>query len=477
MRRPALFRQHAALPAGQVSDTQPGEAGAEGDLLSASLLAGGPDDNPELSGGRKFREYRHMVRSDASVRGVCRLVQLPVRAAQWTLEPATDSPEARAVRDFVDWVLGVEENDGQLDLSWDELTEQALRMVEYGVAVEELVWGDITSWRDADGDEHLVRPLARVADRPPSTIIRMPIRAGQVVEVVQNLPQTRPIPGGKVSHMVYERAPGAWDGVAMIRPCWGAWKLKQHIMRLTGVNWDRFAVPTPIIYHRDNSEAEQRAKEIGRALRSHERAYINFPSLGPSPNGQPESDWYIDTLKGSLADPVAVLQWLCDQIAEAALANFYRQGLGQTGARATAETQIDPFYLGVEALAHKVRRERSRQLIRRLVQVNFGEQAADQLAPRLCVSKIQADNVTVIAQAASLINDAAPGFAADPAAVDVFRALLGIPQLAETGAATRDQIMGAIRGLNLPGDVAARIEAALPAVNGGRRPEGQGLGL
>jgi hypothetical protein len=72
---------------------------------------------------------------------------------------------------------------------------------------------------------------------------------------------------------------------------------------------------------------------------------------------------------------------------------FARQGFGQTGARATAETQIDPYFLAVQELADYVRRERARQVIRRFVEVNFGQEAAETRTPLLTVSKIQARSI------------------------------------------------------------------------------------
>ena len=211
------------------------------------------------------------------------------------------------------------------------------------------------------------------------------------------------------------------------------------------------------MWHPDTPDGESVAKEIGRNLRSHQRAYVHFPV--PQGGTREDSEWAIEIMNGaaSIADPTTLLKWCDDQIATVGLQQFSRQGLGQTGARASAETQADPFYLSVEALAEDVRFERSRQVIRRLVEVNFGREAAEKRLPRLTVSRIQARNLTVVANAISVLAAAGLTFT-EASDQDNIRELLGLDPLP-------DDVKDALD--SLPDDVGVKVNL----------PEGAGLGL
>lgn len=484
MRIPTFFtdRAYAAAPRGAVQAPPRGEAGSDGDKVLEELLAGGPDVNPELSGARKHAVYDEMRKTDPTVKSVLLFLGLPVRAAKWGLNPRDDTPEALLVRDMVAWNLGLEGSDGELDLSWDELTQQALTMLAFGPCLEEMVWGDVRAWRDADGDPHLVRPLDRLALRMPSSIMRVRMDGGVPVRVEQNLPGTSPIVNtnrDKLAYMVFEREGARWDGVSLLRPAWAAWRLKKHLLILTGISWDRWATNLPAIWHPDTPQGAEEAKAIGRNLRSHERGYVHFPSAGLGPNGRPESEWYIELLETAraMADPTPVLRWLCEQEAEAGLQQALRQGLGHSGARATAEVQIDPFYLAVEAIANQIRRARARQVIRKLVEVNFGVEAADRLAPVLTVSKIQMRSLDTVSRAVALLaQDAGVDFT-DKQTVDDLRELCGLPASPEEAstALPRDRVLTMLRGAGLDAATVATVAARLPQPAAPPPAEGNGL--
>lgn len=481
--RVTLFdRGYADTPAGAPNDPPRGEAGAEGEQWLDQMLGGGPDVNPELTGRAKHRVYEEMRKTDATVKSTLFMPTLTIRSATWGSEPADESPASRAINDLVGQQFGLNGELGWLSLSWPKLLEQGLSMLAFGACVEELVWGDVRAWKDADGDEHLIRPLQKVSLRRTATIDSVTFRPdGSVNQVKQWLPGTRPIPGDKVSHMTFEREGHAWDGVSLLRPAWGAWSLKKFLVVHAGIGWDRFAMGFPVVYHPETPDGEEVAKEIGRSIRAHQRAYARFPV--PPGGTKEDSEWALDILNGAgtLADPVSLLRWCSEQIAECGLQHFARQGLGQTGARATAETQADPFYLACQAIADDLRHERMRQVIRRFVLVNFGADAADRHCPRLSVSKIQPRNVETTSRAISLL--AAAGFQlTDRGTQDDVRDLLGFGRLpndldaAGVDRALLERILGE---LNLTPDVLAQVVNALPDDVGvaRNRVPGEGAGL
>lgn len=488
MRVPSLFRarSYAAAPAGTSSAPPRGEAGSDGESWIGDYIGGGPDVNPELSGSAKFEVFDEMAMTDPSVKSTLMFLLLPPRSAVWSLDPKTDDPEAKLIADAAAWQFGLEGNIGELDLSWDELMQQGLgQIMRMGPCIEELVWDDARQWRDADGDQHLLRPLARVALRPAATITKVVREKGRVVQVEQDASNARPIVSRdplrpKLSYMVFERKGNRWDGESLLRPMWGPWMLKKALMLSAGMGWDRFAFGIPEIYHPDTPDGEDKARLMGRNLQAHERAYMHFP-VGEGDTWQ-ESQWHFDIKSGaaSLADPVPLLRFYTEQIYEAGMEQFARQGFGQTGARATSETQVDPYFLAVQALAGYYRRERLRQLIRPWVVVNFGVEAAERWTPELTVSKIQARSVDTISRAIALLAPAGLTLA-DQDWNDV-RELLGFGQIkgaAEVMGTTPAALEQALTAAGLDAAQVADIVNALPEGVGVQRnrvtPEGDGL--
>lgn len=485
MRVPTLFRarSNAAAPIGDITGPPRGEAGIDTESWLEDFLGGGPDINPELTGSAKFHVFDEMASTDSSVKSTIMFLQLPVRSGLWGLNAATDDPEAQLIRDAVNWQFGVENELGQLDLSWDELMQQGLgQIMRMGPCIEELVWDDAKIWYDADGDSHLLRPLARMALRPAYSIRKVKRAKGRIVTVEQEAANARPIPGDKVSYMVFERKGNRWDGESMLRPMWGAWTLKKALMVSAGMGWDRFAFGTPTIWHPDDPGSEEKAIEIVRNLQAHERGYIHFP-VPADATSRADSLWDLEIKSGaqSIADPVPLLRYFTELIYEAGMEQFARQGFGQTGARASAQTQADPYYLAIQALAHYYRRERLRQMIRPFVTVNFGQEAADRWTPLLTVSKIEARNIDVISRAIALL--APIGFTlTTPEDQDDLRALLGFGELKEAAdqmGMTQDELVADLEKFGLDAATIATVVNALPPDVGVKRnvPANEGAGL
>lgn len=482
--RPTLFapsRQLAQVAAGDLGRPSTGETGSDGDYWLADLAGGGPDVNPELSGNQKFHVYDEMSKTDPGVKGLLLLFSLTARSAQHGLDDTATDPVARAVRDFVAWNLGLEGKLGELDLSYGGTVAQGFDALKWGVMLEELVWDDVRTWIDADGDQHLVRPLARLAPRLPGTVQQVERDAkGRILRVTQRIAGTRPIPADKLCYFNPLPEAGRWDGVSVLRPAWGAWRIKKELLISAGIGWDRFAMGLPVVWHPDTPDGSAKAKTIGRSIRSHERAYVAFPT----PAGMPRSDseWGLDILNAAatLADPTPLLRFVSEQIAEAGLQQFTKLGMTGTGSRAVGDVQAEAFYMAVSAFAGELARERSRQVIRRLVQVNFGDRVAELATPTLTVSKIQTRNVETIARALSYLAPAGLTFT-DRGAQDDIRELLGfgrLPADLEEHGIPRAQLESILKGLGLDSQTFADIVNALPADLGvarNRAPEGTGL--
>lgn len=403
--------------------TSPGATYGSDTSLYTGDIVGGYDPNAELTGRNKFPIYREMRVSDPAVRSLEWMFRLPIGAADWSLRPAGDGPEDRVIADALGWNLGVKvEGDpyqnalGRLNQTWKESISQALFVMAYGCMCEEIIYSaDVESWPDKDGDMHRIRPLIRLAPRFPITILDVDQdkTTGAIKQVEQDLPNTKPMPGDKVCWYVIDPEEDIY-GTSVFRPAYGPWKLKRGLMTGAAIGWDRWASGLPVVrFPRNAPNAERRAEEIGRNVRTHERGWVALES---------GDDWSIDVLNGSgsIADPTPLLQHYDAQIAMAGLQQFTSLGTLQTGSRAVGQVLSNPYYEAAQAIADSVAAARMRQIFRKWVDYNFGSKYD---IPELICSGIEADDLQLLASILTDLSSAGLSFTDPDTQNDIRRRL------------------------------------------------------
>lgn len=384
-----------------------GELGVDSDHWLNRWAGGGPDPNVILSGSQKFGVYDEMALSDATCKALLWMVKLPLMGAIWDAEPASDSPpDDKGVSDTlianaVRWNFGLADYDGQLDVTWRASIEQKLLKLRYGCMWEEIVWGDPVTFTDEDtGAARLIRPIVRMAPRLPRSVIDVEYDQGRVKMITQNLANAKPIPADKLAYYVLDAQPGRWDGTSMLRAAWGPWELKKQLMISAGIAWDRWASGIPIVrYPLSGGQAEiDKAEEMGRSVRNHERGYLAF--AGPEPTDLSPDGWgfKIEGGPGNLPDPVPLLKQYDYEILQAGLQTFMALGNMHSGSRAVGQVQDEPYYMAVEAIATDLGLEIQRQAWRKFVDVNFGTEYD---TPNCKASKIQSEDVAQLSHTLS----------------------------------------------------------------------------
>lgn len=380
--------------------------------------------NRELLPPDSFAMYDRMAVSDPVVRATMLHMATPIKAAEWRIKPASDSDDDLMIAAFIqnnlfEW----------MSTPWAESMDDQLKYLRWGVAVLEEVWEHRTvGWeyrRPGEGDPIQVAPrdvytLRKMAPRLPRTIwkwINDPDTGDLAViqtrawktssEYMQGQFKVVDIPADKCLILSNEKVGDDWWGVSMLRGAYKPWWILEAMQRITAIGYERFYVGTPMARMNQNATDTQRMAMLRNLtqIRSGERASIVYSASdgldceeeGKSSGTQGRAIWILQPDKAP-PDSVPWIRQLESNIFTSIMARFMDLGQRETGARATAEIQDDPFYLGLVAVANHVAETWNRGPIKRLVDANFPN--VDKY-PCLEAARIAPEDIPIIANAAA----------------------------------------------------------------------------
>lgn len=380
--------------------------------------------NRELLPPESFKMYDRMAVSDPVVRATMLHMATPIKAAEWRIKPASDSDQDLEIAAFIsnnlfEW----------MQTPWAESMDDQLKYLRWGVAVLEEVWEHRTvGWeyrRPGEGEPVQVAPrdvytLRKMAPRLPRTIWRwindpqsgdlaiIQTRAWkQQGEFLQGQYVVTDIPADKCLVLSNEKVGDDWWGVSMLRGAYKPWWILEAMQRITAIGYERFYVGTPMARMNQNATDSQRNAMLRNLtqIRSGERASIVYSASdgldceeeGKASGTDARAIWILQPDKAP-PDSVPWIRQLESNIFTSIMARFMDLGQRETGARATAEIQDDPFYLGLVAVANHVAETWNRGPIKRLVDANFPN--VDKY-PCLEAARIAPEDIPIIASAAA----------------------------------------------------------------------------
>lgn len=372
-----------------------------------------------------------MVRSDPVVRAALMMVMLPIAEADWTVEPAGSEPEDLEVAEFVR--RAVLEH-----LDWRKVVWQAIP-ARYGHALleehyEAVDWS--LSVADAEGEQQELPQRtfwapAAFQPRLGRTIWqwlvdstgrlegvkqqRIDPQSGQYSEVV--------IPTSQLVVVTNEQEGDDYTGVSVLRSAYRSWYTKEKLEVIDAIAKERAGAGVFVgkIPDKDwDSEADGMEENL-RALRANEESFLVLRKEDDGTEGQEVEA--LDMKAASQADCLPSLNYHVTQILWSVLAPWMNLGQGGEGARATAETQDDPFYLGLGYMAGTVASAFNRQHIPRLVGFNY---QTDRYPRLVCGDIRPLDIGALITSIAALLT--AGGIETDAGLEAALRVMLGLPE-------------------------------------------------
>ena len=360
------------------SDLTPGFATAELGYASPSPWTSWTraERVPELMGRQGLRTYYDMKRADGTVRGALRLIKTPVMAARWFIEAASDSPIDKNIADFVETNLFEE-----LSVPWSRVVEDALLMCDYGYMPFELVFSDTMTPGKLK--------LQKLAPRHPMDIIEwvwddhggvngiimedVPVGSDGVAPYFQgissNYSPNIPIPIQKLVIFVLEQEAGDLRGISILRSAYKHYYYKDTLYKIDAIQKERHGIGIPIIKLPPGFTANDKklADELGRNLRTNERAHIVVPQ-----------NWEVAfaELKGQPVDCLTSINHHDMKIKSNILAPFMDELTTSSGG------SFDVFYKSARYIANTVCDTFNHFVIPKLVKANFARGGTPKLRVR-----------------------------------------------------------------------------------------------
>ena len=322
------------------------ELGRTGSTAYSTLAT--QEYNAQLRGDMGLRKFDEMRRSDAQVRAVLRLVKTPVLAARWFVEPASDSTQDRKVASFV-W----DNLTKYMSVSWPQLLTEILLSLDFGHYVFEKVWtirdGKII-WK-------------KMAPRHPLDIERWvyDTNGGPIGCVFTNDAYTQNhvfIPVDKLLIFTNDKEAGNIEGISVLRAAYKHWYYKDNLYKIDAIQKERHGIGIPCIKLPPNFNASDKslADEMGRNLRTNEKAHIVLP---------PNWEILMVKMEGQATDAMASIAHHDELIARTVLGQFINNNSN------SVEEQQQMFLKATRFIADAVRDVFNKYAIPQLVDYNW----------------------------------------------------------------------------------------------------------
>jgi hypothetical protein len=312
--------------------------------------------NPELRGNQGLVKYDRMRRSDAQVRTTLRLIKSPILSARWFVEPATSSRQDQKIADFI-W----DNLTKWMSISWENLIREALLMLDFGFYMFERVF----EFRSVKGWNSPRLIWKKLAPRHPLDLESWNLDANGGPEGAwfygPNGSQQYYLDINKLVIFTYEGEAGNLEGFSLLRTAYKHWYFKENLYKIDAIQKERHGMGVPLIKLPPGFTAQDRnlANELGRNLRSNEKAHVVLP---------PNWDILFLKLEGHPVDALASAEHHDLLLARNVLGQFININVGNV----TQSEQQGIFMRNAMYIADTIRSVFNKYLIPQLVMLNWG---------------------------------------------------------------------------------------------------------
>lgn len=364
-----------------------GEVGEAGTSNASGYIT--EDFNPMFNGTTAPDTFDQMRKTDATVHATLKAIELPIMAARRSIVPADEEdPKQVEIAEFV--AHNLFEN---LRGGFDDFLREALGYKTFGFYYFEKVF-------EVKDGKVMIKKLAA---RQPNAHLRWTMSTHpEIPGITQQLPTLTPeaarrgqmntnpeIPFSKLVLFTNDREGDNFEGVSVLRSAYIHWYFKNTLYRLDGIKHERGAGILRIKLPENSSEDDKTAAaELAKNFKINEASFLILPN----------PEWEAELMTTGIADQSSALMDSVKhhdrEITKNILAQFIDLGGGETGSFALSKDQSAFFLLSLEETARYMAEIINNQLIKELVDLNFGPQEA---YPKLVFSKIGSTDAKAMA--------------------------------------------------------------------------------
>lgn len=318
----------------------------------------------DLQGREAADIYDKMRRSDPKIKMILSAMKNPIKAASWEIVGIGDeSEEQQRQIDLINHIL-FHDLGGK---TWRSFLHEALSMIEFGYSIFEKTYRPVINSRKF-GAYNGIKSLSFRSQR---TIERWNLGPGEkLVSVSQfaygDRQRVVDIPARHILHFTLEKEGDNFEGISLLRPCYGPWLRKNQFLKLIAAGIEKYAIPIPVLDVPPGEENSVQYKKALQALQryvSHQCNYLVKPkgwelNLTPNPF---DASKIRDVVNAENVEMV-----------NAVLANFLELGQSGSGSYSLSFDLSDFFLGGLEYIADQICETINTQLLPDLISMNFG---------------------------------------------------------------------------------------------------------
>lgn len=385
------------------------ELGAAGNYGRDDQLR--PDEFlPKLRGINATRTFREMKDNDPVIGAILMAFEMLIRAAEFRIEAADESPQAEDARLFVEQCF--EDMEGTVD----DFLAEVLTFLPFGFSVFEVVYktrggrksSDPARYSQFDDGRYGIRKLA---PRAQWTIDKfLTDENGTITGVRQSAMGLKlgavDIPVEKMLHFRTSTVNNDPSGRSILRNAFTSYHYASHIQMIEAIAVEREMNGIPIgkipsEYLGESASAAQQSfttafKKILRDVKFNDQGFILIPSdVYENDDGTKTSiplvEFGLVTAQGTRSIPIGdVILRHQQNIARSVMADFLMLGSGDKGSFALSKSKTDLFLAAAAGYTEAIAAVLNRQLLPRLWEIN-GFDAA--LMPRVAFGDIAPVNL------------------------------------------------------------------------------------
>jgi len=319
----------------------------------------------ELKHSEAARVYDTMRRKDSQVQMLVSAVKLPIMSGLFEFRPFDDSPEAEDHAKFLEIVFR------DMEQTQSQMKNEILDMIIFGHSAMERIHKVYNEPVEVEGRTILPSYIGLKELRwiSPKTIETWNFKDKEFVGITQyafgDLGHTGPIPKEVLSIFTINKEGQNYQGISLLRPCYGCYFRKQTYQKLNAIGIEKFAIGIPIGTIPLGAENSTSRVALEKALSdfcTHQSNYIV------------KTEGFDVDVKFNSYDPQKIEVAIDNEdkrMAKAFLASFLELGLTTGGSQALSSDLSTFFKNSLEYIIDIIESEFNKTIIPELIKLNF----------------------------------------------------------------------------------------------------------